>query len=138
MYRHKKVIVFGYNELWKQNVNMGKNNNRKFCLIPYFKLLQKIRNKFSNTRTKIIETAEYYTSKCDSLSLEAIENHNANGYLGKRIKRGLFSSATNKLINADLNGAINIMRRYCKINNIKYDEVIGQSIFNPSRIKYKW
>ena len=32
-------------------------------------------------------------------------------YLGRRIKRGLFRSSTGKLINADHNGALNIMRK---------------------------
>ncbi len=72
-----------------------------------------------------IETC--YTSKCDSLSNESIEYHKI--YNGKREKRGLFSSSLKKYINADINGAINIMR---KVLNIK--DIIHHNIYNPQRI----
>ena len=57
----------------------------------------------------IILTEESYTSKCSFLDNETIEKH--ENYLGKRIKRGLFRSAKNKIINADLNGSLNILRK---------------------------
>ena len=58
----------------------------------------------------IIElTEESYTSKIDHLANEEMK-HNDN-YLGKRVHRGLFKSSTGKAINADVNGAIGIMRK---------------------------
>lgn len=130
-YKNKKEIILGYNENWKQHVNLGKNNNRKFYEIPYRRLINKLYNKFQHTR--IIEVWEGYTSKCDSLALESIGKHEE--YLGKRIKRGLFNSSTGKQINADLNGAINIMRRYCKNNKIQFKEVSGYNLMNPVVMK---
>ena len=62
---------------------------------------------------------------CDALALESIGYHET--YLGNRKKRGLFESSTQKLINADLNGAINIMRKYISLNEIK-----GKKLFNPN------
>ena len=56
-----------------------------------------------------VEHEESYTSKCDALALEPIGKHEQ--YLGRRTKRGLFRSSTGKLINADQNGALNIMRK---------------------------
>jgi len=110
LYSDKKIIVIGYNEGWKTKVNMGKENNRKFYEIPYSKLISKMRNVFEET-TEIKEINEAYTSKCDALGNESIEKHEI--YKGERIKRGLFSSSIGKLINADLNGAINILRKFC-------------------------
>lgn len=52
---------------------------------------------------------ESYTSKCDTLSLEDLKHKEQ--YFGKRIKRGLFKSRTNELINADVNGSLNILRK---------------------------
>ena len=75
-------------------------------------------------------TEESYTSKCDALSLEAIGKH--ENYMGQRIKRGLFKSGTGKCINADLNGAINIMRK-C-FEDIKI--ITGIRIYNPIRLKF--
>lgn len=51
-------------------------------------------------------------------------------YKGERIKRGLFSLKTGKLINADLNGAINIMRKIIELKEIK-----GYNKYNPEIIK---
>ncbi len=52
---------------------------------------------------------ESYTSKCSFLDGEEICKHEA--YMGRRVKRGLFKSATGKYINADVNGSYNIMRK---------------------------
>jgi len=128
MYSKKKLIIMGYNEGWKQNINLGKDTNRKFYDVPYKKLIKKLRYKFQEG-TVIEEINEAYTSKCDSLGKESIEYHEQ--YMGNRIKRGLFSSSTGKLINADLNGAINIMRKFY---NGKYINIKGERLCNPLRI----
>lgn len=57
----------------------------------------------------VILTEESYTSKCSFMDNEKLCKHVS--YCGKRIKRGLFKSKENKLINADLNGSLNIMRK---------------------------
>ena len=76
-----------------------------------------------------MEINEAYTSKCDSFGLEEICKHEE--YLGDRKKRGLFSSSIHKLINADLNGAINILRKY---SEYKYNKPRGLNLFNPINI----
>jgi putative transposase len=129
-YSHKDTIIIGYNEGWKQEVDMGRTMNRKFYGIPYDRLIKKIENKFQST--KIVRIGEAYTSKCDSLIMEDIRNHET--YAGKRIKRGLFSSNKHKLINADLNGAINIMRLYYQKEKIPFERVNGINLYNPRRI----
>ena len=52
---------------------------------------------------------ESYTSKCSFLDLEPLEHHDQ--YVGKRSKRGKFVTATGRMINADVNGSYNIMRK---------------------------
>jgi putative transposase len=56
-----------------------------------------------------VKNEESYTSKCSFIDGEEIKKHTK--YLGKRIKRGLFKSASGKLINADLNGSLNILKK---------------------------
>jgi len=124
-YSSKEKIIVGYNLNWKNGVKMGRANNRKFYGIPFRKLLFKLKDKFGE---KIITTEESYTSKCDALKLEEICKKRK--YSGKRIRRGLFSSGLNKLLNADLNGAINIMRKV-----IKLDKITGDKLFNPITVK---
>lgn len=58
---------------------------------------------------QVILVEESYTSKVDHLALESMEYHDV--YLGKRVNRGLFKSSNNKLLNADVNGAIGILRK---------------------------
>ncbi len=57
----------------------------------------------------VIQREESYTSKCSFLDNEEICKHEQ--YVGKRVKRGLFKSHDGRLINADLNGALNILRK---------------------------
>ena len=130
LYKEKKQIIIGYNTGWKTKANMGTDQNRKFYDIPYRKLLNKIRNKFGEN--KVIEIEEAYTSKCDSLGLETICKH--ENYTGKRIKRGLFRSVKG-LINADVNGAINIYRKFMGNKKIIVNEITGVNIFNPLKMR---
>jgi len=130
LYNKKDKIIIGYNESWKTNINLGKTINRKFYQIPFKKLINKLKNKFGKN---LIEINESYTSLTDSLAKEEICKH--KNYLGERIKRGLFSSSKRKLINADLNGAINIMRRYEKAyNSTDLEEINGINLYNPKKI----
>jgi putative transposase len=103
------LIIIGYNSGWKQNVNMGKRNNQKFVHIPFLRLVQKIEYKAKRSGITVVRQEEAYTSKCSFLDNEAIEKHES--YLGKRIKRGLFRTSNGTLINADVNGAANIVRK---------------------------
>jgi putative transposase len=103
------VIVIGKNKNWKQNSDMGKINNQTFVQIPFAKLIEKIKYKAEEKGIIVITREESYTSKCDALALEPIKNHKK--YLGKRKERGLFQSSTGRLINADVNGALNILRK---------------------------
>jgi len=103
-------LIIGYNTNWKSRVKMGKLNNRKFYEIPYRKFISMLFDKGEKYGIHVVENEESYTSKCDSLALEEVGHHDE--YMGRRIKRGLFQSSTNVLVNADVNGAINIMRKY--------------------------
>ena len=117
--KHINELILGYNINWKQNLNIGKKNNFNFHYIPYKKLINFLFYKGEQNGIQIKETEESYTSKCDAFALEEIKKHDS--YTGKRIKRGLFRSKDGTLLNADVNGAINIMRKYCykTYNNLK-------------------
>ena len=74
--------------------------------------------KLYQNKIKLILTNESYTSKCDALKGEEVCKHKK--YKGRRVKRGLFKSAyRSTFINADLNVAINIYRRFAKLNKMK-------------------
>mgnify|MGYP000353589733 CR=1 FL=1 len=102
------TLVIGHNENWKQKVNLGKRNNQNFVSIPYYILINDLNYKGEEVGIKVIEQEEAHTSKCSFLDGESIEHHEK--YAGKRIKRGIFRSAKGILINADVQGALNIIK----------------------------
>ena len=77
--------------------------------MPFARLTSHLRYKCEMVGIDFVEHEESYTSKCDALALEPLCKHKE--YLGRRVKRGLFRSSTGKVINADQNGALNILRK---------------------------
>lgn len=118
-------IVVGYNKGWKDSIELGKKNNQTFVQIPYATLISYLKYKCEMCGIQCIVNEESYTSKCDGLALETIEKHEK--YLGRRIKRGMYQSSLGKLINADVNGALNIMRK-----------VVGDSVYIRQIINSGW
>jgi putative transposase len=111
------TIVIGYNDDWQNQSRMGKKNNFFFCSMPYKQLIDKIKYKADLAGIKIELIEESYTSKCDYLANELIQKHDI--YLGQRIKTGLFQSSLGKVINADVNSAANIMKKFVIRNGLK-------------------
>ena len=103
------TVVIGHNKEWKQDINIGKSNNQKFVQIPHSVFISMLKYKCELEGITVIVREENYTSKCSFLDNEEICKHEE--YLGKRIKRGLFRTASGRLVNADLNGALNILRK---------------------------
>jgi putative transposase len=102
-------IIISKNDNWKQNIEIGKRNNQNFVSIPHDKFIQMIQYKAEEVGIEVILTEESYTSKIDHLANEPLIKQVK--YLGKRVKRGFFKSSVNKFLNADINGAIGIMRK---------------------------
>ena len=126
-----KNIVVGYNKDWKRNIEIGKVNNQKFVMIPYQKLINQLEYKAEENGINVKLIEESHTSKCSALDNESIEKHKE--YSGKRIKRGLFRSSKGKLINADVNAAINILRKVIDDDLLKIQSIEGL-VFSPIKI----
>ena len=119
-------LIIGYNSGWKDSIDIGKVNNQNFVMISHDKLISMLEYKCRMVDINVIKHEESYTSKCDGLCLETIGRHET--YLGKRKKRGLFQSSVGKLVNADVNGALNIMRK------VVGDSEIVSRIINSGRL----
>lgn len=102
-------LIIGYNQGWKQDIKIGKKNNQNFVCIPFYKFISMLEYKCKLEGIETVKQEESYTSKCSFLDNEEICQHKE--YAGKREKRGLFKSKNGKMINADLNGSYNIMRK---------------------------
>ena len=122
------TLVIGYNQEWKQRINIGRVNNQKFVSIPHADLVQMLTYKAFLAGIKVVLQEESYTSKCSFLDGEFPTKRTR--YAGKRIKRGLFRAATGLLINADVNGAYNIIM---KAFPEAFDEGIEGVVVHPVR-----
>lgn len=102
-------LIIGNNKNWKQDINLGKKNNQNFTNIPHSAFISILSYKCLLQGINVKTNEESYTSKCSFLDNEDIKKHKE--YKGKRIKRGLFKSSKGILINADVNGAYNILKK---------------------------
>jgi putative transposase len=100
-------VIIGKNDQWKTNINIGKKNNQNFVSIPHAQIINVLAYKLKLVGIDVILQEESYTSLCSAYDLEPIKKHKT--YKGSRIKRGLFETSSGKLVNADINGASNIL-----------------------------
>ena len=133
------TIVFGRNKEWKDSIQLGKQTNQNFVSIPFYKLLNFLKYKCKMVGINLVTQEESYTSKCDSLAFEEVKHHTK--YKGSRVKRGLFLSSLGKAINADINGALNILRKYLHLKEVDEFPVVQEIIYRgllyrPYRITF--
>ena len=109
-------IVIGYNVTFQRNSNIGKVNNQNFVNIPYGKLRNKLEYLCDMYGIEYILQEESYTSKASFFDRDDLPLYNADNpqeyiFSGRRVKRGLYMTKKGNLINADCNGALNILRK---------------------------
>ena len=129
LYLDINTIVIGKNDGWKKESNIGKVNNQTFVQIPYQLFINNLKYKCEEVGIKVILTEESYTSGTSFLDNEQPIKENYNKK--RRVKRGLFKSNIGKFINADVNGAYQIMKKVFHDVEIPMD--IGR-VLNPVRI----
>ncbi len=132
------MIVFGWNKGQKQEANLGAKTNQKFVQIPTAKLKDRLAQLCEQYGIEFIETEESYTSKAsfvDSDQLPTIgEKPDGWKESGKRVKRGLYRTAMNWYVNADCNGAANILRKVSTTFGFNLDGVSRGALTRPTRI----
>ena len=109
------TIVLGTNRFWKQKSSIGRVNNQNFVSMPVSTLQKMITYKALKKGIKVIEQEESYTSRADATSGDYIPTYGVDDekadFSGRRIKRGLYRCGSGLVINADCNGAANIMKK---------------------------
>ena len=109
------TVVVGKNSSWKQNSNINKVNNQNFCYIPHNLFINKLKEKAIKYSINVIEREESYTSKCSFLDNDFIYTYGKDDkspfFSGKRKHRGLYISKGGVKLNADVNGAANIIKK---------------------------
>ena len=110
------TLVVGYNETFQRESRLGKNNNQNFVNIPFGRLLKKFEYLCELNGIVFVKQEESYTSKSSFWDKDEIPKYNADtptkyNFSGMRIQRGLYKTASGYIFNADVNGALNIMRK---------------------------
>lgn len=109
------TLVLGVNKLWKQESNIGDSNNQSFVQIPFAMFRFMITYKAERAGINVVLQEESYTSASDFLSGDYIPTYGVDDekadFSGRRVHRGLYKSGTGVILNADINGAANILRK---------------------------
>lgn len=122
------TIVMGCNENFQQSSNIGKKNNRDFSFLPLGQLRKSLQWRCEDIGINFIEQEESYTSKSSFFDNDILPKYIKHkdrdksyvkpSFLGKRIHRGMYKTNNGYILNADVNGALNIMKKYA-INKSK-------------------
>lgn len=110
------TLVAGYNETFQRSSRIGRQNNQNFVNIPYGQLRGKLEYLCELNGIVFVKQEESYTSKASFWDKDDIPVYNADNpkeypFSGRRVHRGLYKTASGKTLNADVNGALNIMRK---------------------------
>jgi putative transposase len=108
------TLCIGKNPLWKQEAHMGKRNNQNFVSVPHARFIALLAYKAELVGIQVCITEESYTSKASFLDADPLPVYGAQdipAFSGRRVKRGLYRAADGTPINADVNGAYNIIRK---------------------------
>ena len=134
------ILVCGYNVTFQQSPSMGRVNNQNFVNIPYGEIRQKLEYLCELYGIEYVEQEESYTSKASFWDNDEIPVYNADNpqryeFSGRRIHRGLYQTSTGFEFNADVNGALNILR---KSNVVSLQGLYSRGgLATPLRIRLK-
>ena len=128
-------LVLGSNTFWKQNSSIGTVNNQNFVSIPFEMLKSMIELKACEYGVTVVRNEESYTSKASFLDSDDIPvyvegDKTKHRFSGKRIQRGLYRSSDGTVLNADINGAANILRKAgCDTSSVILTNLLNPEVF---------
>lgn len=131
----EKVFI-GKNINWKQNLPFGKAVKQRFAYLPYETFIEQLRYKCQLRGITVVAQEESYTSKASFLDKDDIPVYGETGnpkFSGRRITRGLYRTSTGRLINADVNGSYNILRKGLMNNHLSFN--VNNPLIHPLVVK---
>ena len=131
------TVIIGQNKDWKQDINIGKQNNQSFTSIPHSTFINMLKYKCRLKGINIICVEESYTSKTSFLDddpLPSLKDENKSVFSGSRISRGLYRDSKGQLINADVNGSYNIIRK--EVCDVDLQPADRGFVFNPFKVSF--
>ncbi len=98
-------------------INLGKRTNQNFVNLSLGQFVEKLSYKLGSHGIELVVADESYTSKASFVDDDKVpKRYNPKAkqkrtFSGQRVKRGLYKSSDGTLVNADVNGAYNILRK---------------------------
>ena len=133
------TIVVGWNIGIKDGADMGKQNNQQFVQMPLARLKERIKQLCEIYGIRYVETEEANTSAASYLDGDGLPEHGKKpiGWKasGKRTKRGLYRTKDKSLVNADLNGAANILSKVARNLGIDLSRLCRRCLTTAARIR---
>lgn len=110
------TLVCGYNNDFQRNSDIGKKNNQNFVNISFSKLQSKLEYLCEFYGIKYVDQEESYTSKASFFDMNIIPEYKEKdnieySFSGKRVRRGMYKTLKGYILNADVNGALNILKK---------------------------
>ena len=132
------TIVVGYNPDFKRASTLGRRNNQNFVQISFGDFRQILASLCEQEGILCVEQEESYTSKSsfldnDPLPKFDVEHPYIKKFSGKQVLRGLYCSADGACVNADINGAANIIRKSSQ--NFRMEGLRSGLLASPQRIR---
>lgn len=131
------TVVFGWNRGQKNKLNLGCKTNQQFVQIPTARLKERIQQLCEQYGMQFVETEESYTSQASFADNDVLPSYGAKPERwkssGKRVKRGLYRTAQGWLVNADCNGAANILRKVATMLGLELGGVGRVTLTAPKR-----
>lgn len=132
------TVVFGWNQRNKDGIELGKKNNQEFVQIPTARLKERIKQLCEHYGIQFVETEESYTSKASFLDDDFLPvfGSKPEGWKpsGRRVKRGMYRTKSGQFVNADANGAANILRKVETQLGLDLAKVCRAFLTAPSRV----
>lgn len=151
---HIGTIVFGWNKGQKDGANIGKLNNQRFVSVPTGKLKDRIAQLCGQYGIHFQETEESYTSRASFVDSDDLPvfgakpegwkasgkrvkslRHSPGGSLRAKSAASLYRTALNQYINADCNGASNIIRKVATTLGLSLEGVGSGALITPLRVR---
>lgn len=126
-------MIIGKNEGWKNGIELGKKTNQQFVNVPHSKLIWMLTYKAELAGINVVRTEESYTSQSSFLDGDPLPRYGEKKpkFSGRRVKRGLYKASSGQLLNADVNGSLNIIR---KVKPDVFDQGLKALPFMPSTL----
>jgi putative transposase len=132
-------VVFGWNKAQKQEINLGSKTNQKFVQIPTARLKNRIAQLCEQYGIKFVETEESYTYSASFIDGDFLPvfGDKPEGWKesGKRVCRGLYQASSGLKINADANGAANILRKVAVKLGFNLSGISSGALISPLKIR---